>query len=92
MVYSKISIYTSKSISAPPNSLKNSNVNPKVLAKEKKVKVCSLVHNISRVKKMCWNFGMGIRMSDKWFNHSHKPTQTKQQVGKCIVGTFLVYG
>jgi len=34
----------------------------------------------------------GTRKRDKQFNYSHAPTQTKQQVGKCIVGTFLVHG
>jgi hypothetical protein len=32
-------------------------------------------------KKACWSFGMGIRTSDKWVNYSHKPTQTRQQIG-----------
>jgi hypothetical protein len=27
-------------------------------------------------------------MSDKWVTYSHRPTQTKQQVGYCIVATF----
>jgi hypothetical protein len=31
---------------------------------------------------------MDIRMSDKWINYSYGSTQTKQQVGQCIVGTF----
>jgi len=34
---------------------------------------------------------MGIRKNDKQINYSHKPTQTKQQVGQCIVGTILVH-
>jgi hypothetical protein len=29
----------------------------------------------------CYSFGMRIRMSDKWVNYSHGPTQIKQQVG-----------
>jgi hypothetical protein len=34
---------------------------------------------------------MVIKTNDKWVNYSHGPTQTKQQVGKCVVGTFLVH-
>ncbi len=34
----------------------------------------------------------GIRKIDKHFNHSHGPTQTKQEMPECIVGTFLVHG
>jgi hypothetical protein len=30
---------------------------------------------------VCWSSMMGIRMNDKWVNYSHRPTQTKQQVG-----------
>jgi hypothetical protein len=29
---------------------------------------------------VCWSSGMGIRMSDKRVNYSHKLAQTKQQV------------
>jgi hypothetical protein len=39
----------------------------------------------------CWNFGMGTKKSDKQVNYSHWPAQTKQQVGYCIVGAFLVH-
>jgi hypothetical protein len=35
---------------------------------------------------------MGTRKNDKQVNYSHGPTQTKQQVGWCIVGTLLVHG
>jgi hypothetical protein len=35
---------------------------------------------------------MGVRMSDKWVNYSHGPTQIKQQVGYCVVGALLVHG
>jgi len=39
---------------APPNSLKDSNANPKVKIKEKKeVRVRFLVHNTSRVRGAC---------------------------------------
>jgi hypothetical protein len=35
---------------------------------------------------------MGIRKIDKQVNYSHGPTQTKQQVDSCVVGTPLVHG
>jgi hypothetical protein len=50
---------------APPNSFIDSNVNPKVKTMEEGVGVHSFAHNISRVRRACWNFGMGIKMSDK---------------------------
>jgi hypothetical protein len=34
---------------------------------------------------------MGTRKSDKQVNYSHGPAQTKQQVGLCIIGAFLVH-
>ncbi len=43
-------------------------------------------------RRACWNFRMGIRTNDKRVNYSHKPTQTKQQVGQCMVGALLVHG
>jgi hypothetical protein len=39
----------------------------------------------------CWSFGMGIRKSDKQVNYSHRLAQAKQQVGQCVVKTFLVH-
>jgi hypothetical protein len=39
------------------------------------------MHNILRGKRAFWNSEMGIKTSDKQVNYSHKPTQTKQQVG-----------
>jgi hypothetical protein len=44
----------------PLNSLKDSNVSPKMKTTEG-VKVCYLICNIYGVKGACWNFGMGIR-------------------------------
>jgi hypothetical protein len=35
---------------------------------------------------------MGTRESDKQVDYSHGLAQTKQQVGKCVVGAFLVHG
>jgi hypothetical protein len=35
---------------------------------------------------------MGNRKSDKQFNYSHRPAQTKKQVGLCVVLVFLVHG
>ncbi len=46
-------------IDAPPHSLKNSNVNPKMeTTKEERVGVCSLTRNTSRVK--------GCAKASKW--------------------------
>jgi hypothetical protein len=39
----------------------------------------------------CWSFGIGIRKSDKQINYSHRPAQTKQQVGSYIVWALLVH-
>jgi hypothetical protein len=51
---------------APPNSLKDSNANPKVkTTKEERIEVHSLGRNTSRVRRVCWNFEIGTRMSDK---------------------------
>jgi hypothetical protein len=51
----------------------------------KRIRVCSLTRNISKVKGVCWSSVMGIRMNDKQVNYSYGPTQIKQQVGKCII-------
>jgi hypothetical protein len=58
---------------------------------EEGVGLCSQVRNTSKVKKACWNSKIGIRMNDKQVNYSHGPTQTKQQVGYCVVETLLVH-
>ncbi len=42
-------------------------------------------------KGACWSSGIGITKNDKQINYSHGLAQTKQQVGQCIVGAFLVY-
>jgi len=53
-------------IDAPPNSLKDSNANPKVKTiKEKGIKVDSLIHNILGVRRACWSSKMGTKMNDK---------------------------
>ncbi len=39
----------------------------------------------------CQSSRMGTRRSDKQFNFSHGPAQTKQQVGQCILRTLLVH-
>jgi len=66
----------------PPNSLKDSNVNPKLKTMEEEVvEVRSLVRNILRVRKVCGSSEMRTRTSDKWINYSYRFAQTKQQVG-----------
>jgi hypothetical protein len=74
-----------------PHSLKDSNASPKVETMEKGVGVHSLARSTSGVEWVCWRSGMGIMTSDKRVNYSHKLAQTKQQVGKCMIGTFLVH-
>jgi len=44
---------------------------------EKKIRVCSLIRNISKVKGVCWSSMMGIRMNDKQVNYSYGPAQIK---------------
>jgi len=66
---------------APPKSLKDPNVNMKVKTSKEGIGVRSLAHITSKVKKPCWNFGMRTKISDKWVNYLHGPTQIKQQVG-----------
>jgi hypothetical protein len=66
---------------ALPNSLKDSNVSPKVKTMKEGIGVHFLVCNTSTVRRVCWRFGMGTRMSDKRVNFSYEPAQTKQQVG-----------
>jgi len=48
---------------------------------EKGIRVHSLTRNTSKVKGVCWSFGMRIRTNDKQVNYSHGLAQTKQQVG-----------
>jgi hypothetical protein len=48
-----------------PNSLKDSNVSPKVKTMKEGVGVHFLVCNTSRVRWACWSFGMGVMMNDK---------------------------
>ncbi len=76
----------------PPNSLKDSNVNLKMKTMKKGATICSFVRSTSRVRRVCWSFEMGNKTSGKWVNYSYGYAQTKQQVGQCIVGTFLVHG
>ncbi len=66
---------------APPNSLMDSFVSPKVKTLEGEgVEAHSLAHNILRVQGML-KLRDGTKMSDKWVNYSHRLAQTKQQVG-----------
>jgi len=65
----------------PPHSLKDPNANSRLKTMEEGVRVCSLSHNTSRVKKTCWSSGMRTGMSDQRVNYSHGLAQTKQQVG-----------
>ncbi len=62
----------------PPHSLKDSNVSLKVKTMEG-IRVCSLARNTSGVEGHARTLGWGL--GHKWFNYSHEPTQTKQQVG-----------
>ncbi len=67
-------------IDAPPNSLKDSNASPKVKTMKKIVGVCSLIHNTSRVKGVCWSSRMGSKTSYKWVNYSHKPNKPNNKL------------
>jgi hypothetical protein len=70
------------SFDAPPNPLKDSKASLKVkIMEEERDNVCSLTRNTFGVGKACWSSRMGIRKSDKRVNNSHRPIQTKQQVG-----------
>ncbi len=62
----------------PPNSLKDSNANPKMKTTEHGIKTCYLVCNTYGVRGSCWNFGMGTMINDKCVNYSYKYAQTKQ--------------
>jgi hypothetical protein len=64
-------------IDTPPNSLKYSNVSPKVKITKEGVGVFSLPCNILGVRGACWSSGMGIRTSDKWVNYSYRTKETK---------------
>jgi hypothetical protein len=51
---------------APPKTLKNSNVNPKMkTTEEERIRVCSFTRNIFEVKKVCCSFEMRTTKSDK---------------------------
>ncbi len=69
---------------APPNSLKDSNANPKMKTMEG-VAICSLTHNISRVKGLCESSRMKTRTSDKQINFSYQST-----VSQLIVSIFMM--
>ncbi len=78
-------------LDAPPNSLKDSDVNLKMNTTEEGVRVCSLIHSILGMRGACQNSRIGTRTSDNesifiW-NYTNQ-----QQVGSCIVGAFLVHG
>ncbi len=51
----------------------------------------SLAHNISRGKKACWSFGMGLGRVNKLHSFTWACTQPTQG-GQCIVGALLVLG
>jgi len=72
-------------IDAPPNSLKDSNVNLKMKIMKEGVGVWFFIHNTTRVKKVCWSSKIRTKMSDKWVNYSYRSMQIKQQVGYCII-------
>jgi hypothetical protein len=58
-----------RQIDAPPNFLKDSNVNLKVkTTEEEKVGIRSLVCSTPRIKGTCWSSKMGSKMSDKQVN------------------------
>jgi len=59
---------------------------------EKGVGVGFLVRTTLKVGRACWSSKMGTRTNNKQVSYSYGPTQTKQQVGKCIIGTLLVHG
>jgi hypothetical protein len=65
----------------PPNSLKDLNANLKMKTTVEGVGVHSLTHNTAGVRRAYWNFGMGIKTSNKWVNYSYGSTQSKQEVG-----------
>jgi hypothetical protein len=68
-------------VDTPPNSLKDSNVSPKVKTTKEGIGAHSLTRNTSRVRRVCWSYEIGIRTSDKCVNYSYQFAQTKQQVG-----------
>jgi hypothetical protein len=47
---------------------------------KKIVGVCSLIHNTSRVKGVCWSSRMGSKTSYKWVNYSHKPNKPNNKL------------
>ncbi len=68
-------------IDTPPNSLKNSNVSPKMKTTKERIRAHSLVRNTSRVRRVCWSSKMGTKKNDKCVNYSYQSAQTKQQAG-----------
>jgi hypothetical protein len=69
------------SCDALSHSLQDSNASLKVkTTKAKGVEVHFLTHNALGLRGACWSSGMRIETNDKWVNHSHRFTQTKQQV------------
>jgi hypothetical protein len=61
---------------APPHSLKNSNVNPKVKTKKKGVGVCSLACSTSKVERCVGALGWGLgQVTSRSIIHTnlHKP-------------------
>ncbi len=55
---------------APPKSLKDSNINPKVKTlEEERIGICSLACNTSRLKEACQNSRMGIKMTSRSIIH-----------------------
>ncbi len=55
---------------APPSSLMDSTISPKAKTTERRVGVCSLVHNISRVEGRARTLGWGLgRLTSKSITH-----------------------
>jgi hypothetical protein len=78
-------------VDTPPNSFVDSIMSPKGEQwKDKELGYIPLFTTFWG-KRSCWSSEMGTTKSDKQVNYSHRPTQIKQRVGKCIVGTFLVH-
>jgi hypothetical protein len=62
----------------PSNSLKDSNVSPKVKTmEEKRIGVHFLFRNTFGVKGACWSSKIRIKRSDKWVIYSYRSAQTK---------------
>jgi len=48
---------------------------------EEGVGMSSLIRSTLGVRGACWSSEIGIKKNDKRVNYSHRPTQTKPQVG-----------